>query len=173
MPTPRRLGWTSFIRRSSKKMSPASGRSKPATIRSVVVLPQPEPPTSATSSPGRISSDSPLTAEAGPKRFVRPRSPMRTLARELLEPLLDQAILLLGGPDEVEVDQLEVVDARSLHADVAPRDGRPPPLGVRRHRRLRDRPVEEPPGVLGILGPLDQRVALERPRHAIGRMDHV
>src|SRR5256884_7260762 len=41
MPTERRRGATSLTTRSSKRTSPASGRSKPAIRRSVVVLPQP------------------------------------------------------------------------------------------------------------------------------------
>ena len=77
MPTPRRAGGTSLTTRSSKRTSPASGRSKPATRRSVVVLPHPEPPTSATSSPGAISRESPSTAVLVPKRLLTSRSVMR------------------------------------------------------------------------------------------------
>src|SRR5712664_1132638 len=77
MPTPRRAGGTSLTTRSSKRTSPASGRSKPATRRSVVVLPHPEPPTSATSSPGAISRESPSTAVLAPKRLLRSRRVMR------------------------------------------------------------------------------------------------
>src|SRR2546425_1910968 len=107
MPTPRWRGGTSLTHRPSKTTSPASGRSKPAIIRSVVVLPHPDPPTTDTSSPCAISSDSPSTAVAAPKRLVtllseiligferglRPRDPS---ARKLLQPLLDQAVLVLG-----------------------------------------------------------------------------
>jgi len=53
---------------------PAVGVSNPATIRSVVVLPQPDGPSSATSSPDAASSVSSETARTSPKRFVRPRS---------------------------------------------------------------------------------------------------
>ena len=54
--------------------SPASAVSNPATIRSAVVLPQPDGPSSATSSPGAISSDIPSSALAGPKARVSSRS---------------------------------------------------------------------------------------------------
>ena len=43
-------------------MRPSLGCSKPATIRSVVVLPQPEGPSSEKNSPGSISRSRPLTA---------------------------------------------------------------------------------------------------------------
>ena len=52
--------------RSPTQISPASGVRKPATSRSVVVLPQPDGPSSATSSPGWTSSDSSVTAATSP-----------------------------------------------------------------------------------------------------------
>src|SRR5262245_19554198 len=66
-------------------MVPVSGASKPATRRSVVVLPHPEGPTSASISPGSTLRDSPSTAggAAGPNRLVTPSSRRRlTLRRE-------------------------------------------------------------------------------------------
>ena len=44
------------------KMRPVVTGSSPATIRSVVVLPQPDGPSSVTSWPGRTSNDTSLTA---------------------------------------------------------------------------------------------------------------
>src|SRR6266850_6964482 len=58
--------------RSPTRISPASGAMKPATSRSVVVLPQPEGPSRATSSPGCTVSSRPATAATSPKRLVRP-----------------------------------------------------------------------------------------------------
>ena len=55
---------------------PASAVSKPATMRSAVVLPQPDGPSSATSSPGAISMDSPSRA-----RVARRRGSGRAAAR--------------------------------------------------------------------------------------------
>src|SRR3989338_8710638 len=112
MPTPRLRGGTALTTRPSKRIAPASGRSKPAIIRSVVVLPQPEPPTRETSSPWPISRESPFPASAAPG-------------------------------------------------------------GVGGHRRLRHRPVEEALGVLGVLGALHERIALERPRDAVVGIDDV
>src|SRR5213594_2984230 len=110
MPTPRRRGATSLTTRSSKRTSPASGRSKPAIRRSVVVLPQPEPPTRETSSPRLISRQSPSAAIDPPKRLVRPARLMRTSARELFQPALDEPVLVgrIAGLHEVEVDQAHV-----------------------------------------------------------------
>src|SRR5437867_3857582 len=94
MPTPRLRGGTSLTTRPSKRISPASGRSKPAITRSVVVLPQPEPPTRETSSPWPISRESPSTAVDAPKRFVRRSRLMRTSAGELLQPALHEPVLV-------------------------------------------------------------------------------
>src|SRR6266852_3531467 len=164
MPTPRWRGGTSLTQRPSKTTSPASGRSKPAIIRSVVVLPHPEPPTTDTSSPGATSSDNPSTARAGPKLLVTLRSEMFTrLPRKLLQPLLDQAVLVLGGLDEVEVDQVHFRDLLAGNRDVGPGDAGPAPPGIGCHRRAADGPIQEAPRVLRVLGALDQRVALERP----------
>ena len=46
--------------------SPRSGERKPATTRRVVVLPQPDGPSNATSSPGFTSRSSPSTAATSP-----------------------------------------------------------------------------------------------------------
>jgi len=51
---------------SPMKTRPASGRSKPATIRSVVVFPQPEGPSSVRNSPGCTARLMSLTAYTSP-----------------------------------------------------------------------------------------------------------
>src|SRR5207247_9360842 len=108
MPRPRLRGDTPLTTRPSKRMSPLSGVSKPAIMRSVVVLPQPEPPTSETSSPGWMSRESPSTATAPPKRFVRRSRLIRTLPRVLLEPALHEPVLVLRIPRLHEVDVAQV-----------------------------------------------------------------
>ena len=50
------------ISRSPIRMDPLVTVSSPAIIRSVVVLPHPDGPSSATSSPGSIARSMPLTA---------------------------------------------------------------------------------------------------------------
>src|SRR5262249_56014011 len=147
LPRPRLRGDTPLTTRPSKRMSPLSGVSKPAIIRSVVVLPQPEPPTSETSSPGRMSSDSPSTAVAPAKRLRTSRSTMfiEASARKLLQPLLDEAVLLLGRPHEVERDELQVGDLGARHRNVGARDPAAPPLHVGVHGPPPHPPIHEPP----------------------------
>src|SRR5262245_9939695 len=72
----RRSGGTTVAgeerQRSPTQISPASGDRNPATSRSVVVLPQPEGPSNATSSPALTSSERFWTAPTWPYRLVRP-----------------------------------------------------------------------------------------------------
>ena len=58
--------------------APPSGVSKPASMRRSVVLPQPEGPSRAKNSFSRMSSETPSTATAGPKRLVT-----RSMARSV------------------------------------------------------------------------------------------
>src|SRR6186997_303441 len=51
-------------------MRPAVGSTRPATIRSVVVLPQPDGPRRVRSSPSAMSRDTSSTAVVVPYRFV-------------------------------------------------------------------------------------------------------
>src|SRR3990172_7815226 len=175
MPTPRLRGGTALTTRPSKRIAPASGRSKPAIIRSVVVLPQPEPPTRETSSPWPISRESSSTATEAPKRFVRRSRVIFTLLRVFFQPALHEPVLVLrvAGLHEIDVDQVHLGDLMAGNRDVRPRDPRAAPRGVGGHRRLRHRPVEEALGVLGILGALHESVPLERPRDAVAGIDDV
>src|SRR6476620_9506057 len=58
----------------SRITAPASGVSKPAIIRSVVVLPQPDGPSMVKNSPGGICRSIPSTATTSPNSFVKPSS---------------------------------------------------------------------------------------------------
>ena len=75
MPMPRRSGGTampaavSFSVRPASSMRPAVGSSSPAIIRSVVVFPQPDGPSSVINSPSRTSRSRLLTARNDPNRF--------------------------------------------------------------------------------------------------------
>ena len=60
----------------SMEILPEVGCSKPASMRNRVVLPQPEPPSSANSSPRMMSSETSLTAVNPPNVLVT--CPMRT-----------------------------------------------------------------------------------------------
>src|SRR6476660_8703391 len=66
---PRRSTGTSVMSRPRIMILPELGASKPATIRSVVVLPQPDGPRSETNSPSPTVSDTDRTASTGPKRL--------------------------------------------------------------------------------------------------------
>ena len=71
MPMSRRAAGTDEMSLPSIRTEPVSAVSKPATMRSAVVLPQPDGPSSATSSPGAISMDSPSRARVAPNARVR------------------------------------------------------------------------------------------------------
>ena len=58
------------------KISPEDGNSKPPIMRSVVVLPQPEGPSSVKNSPWRTSSEMPSTACTSPKDLKTSRNSM-------------------------------------------------------------------------------------------------
>src|SRR5260370_26069858 len=73
----RRCGGTPVMSWPSITSRPASGVSKPASRRSSVVVPQPELPSRANSSPRSMTRSTPSTAMTAPKRLVR-RS-MRTI----------------------------------------------------------------------------------------------
>ena len=68
------------LRWPSMRTSPARGRSRPATRLSVVDLPQPDGPTSATSSPSATSRSTPRSARTAPYDFVASRRSRRTPA---------------------------------------------------------------------------------------------
>ncbi|MEZ5721521.1 MAG: hypothetical protein R3D59_07545 [Paracoccaceae bacterium] len=68
--TGRLFGGTSSIERPLIRMSPEVGSRKPATIRMIVVLPQPEGPSSVTSVPGAMSRSSGCSATTAPKCLV-------------------------------------------------------------------------------------------------------
>src|SRR5882757_7856357 len=83
-------------------MRPASGLSKPANKRSSVVLPQPEPPSRANSSPRPTSRSTRSTATIGPKRLLSPAmvtigSALNSAARFHQGPQARALARLVGG----------------------------------------------------------------------------
>ena len=72
MLTGRSCGSTGAMSRPPSRMRPSSGVSKPASMRSSVVLPQPLGPNSAKNSPAAMSSESRSTARKLPKVFDTP-----------------------------------------------------------------------------------------------------
>ena len=70
--TGRRCGGISVTSSPPMNRLPDVGRSKPASNRSSVVLPLPEPPSSAKHSPSATSSETSSTATTSPKRLLTP-----------------------------------------------------------------------------------------------------
>src|SRR5215207_5069793 len=68
--TSRSAGATSLTTRSPMRISPPVISSRPASIRSAVLFPQPEGPTSTRNSPSAMSSSRPSTATASSNAFV-------------------------------------------------------------------------------------------------------
>src|SRR5262249_49707559 len=133
--------------RPRRVISPPSGRSSPATSRSVVVLPQPLGPSSVKTSPRRTSRDARSTAGLGPKALLTSSS-AKTVSIGL--DLLDD-----GARDVLRLHDLgQVFLGVDLHE-----------FGVGRHCVLRVARLDpDAPGVgLGLLGPDDLRVAGEKP----------
>ena len=63
--------------------APAVGSSKPAIMRSIVVLPEPDGPSSEKNSPAPMSSETSSTATTEPKRLVT-RAPRSRTGRVVL-----------------------------------------------------------------------------------------
>src|SRR6266481_6201063 len=153
MPRLRRFGarqtrrGTEATTRPRSVISPPSGRSSPATSRSVVVLPQPLGPSSVKISPRETSRDARSTAAVGPKALLTSSS-AKTVSIGL--GLLDD-----GARDVLRLHDIgQVLLGVDLHEP-----------GVGRHRVLRVARLD--PDVAGVgldlLGPDDLRVAGEEP----------
>src|SRR5688572_6606630 len=114
MPISRRSGATntpaagSLTTRSPMAMRPASFCSRPAIIRRVVVLPQPEGPSSVSSRPSGTASETSSTARTDPNRLSTcsmPTAGMPLLVDGLGE--LEHLVLQLGigGPQQLGLGQ--------------------------------------------------------------------
>src|SRR5438034_235638 len=77
--TGRRLGSTEVTSRPCSMIRPSSGTSKPAIIRSVVVLPQPLGPSNEKNSPSPIETETSSTAVTPPKRLLTPSTAIPAL----------------------------------------------------------------------------------------------
>src|SRR5690242_20801518 len=79
-------------RRSSDLISPPLGSSNPATMRSVVVLPQPDGPTSTTNSPSSIARLTLFTAATAPNDLLKLTSSMRAKSFSLEHDLVQRPV---------------------------------------------------------------------------------
>src|SRR6476659_3557110 len=113
-------------------MRPSSGRSNPAIIRNVVVLPEPDGPSIVKNSPRAMSRSTPSTAATSPYRFRTPTMRMSMSAAALAidgrERLLEQGQsvlqLLVGDrqrreqPDHVAVETAREQEQAALEGRV-------------------------------------------------------
>src|SRR5690349_8214777 len=114
----------------SSTMRPRLGSTKPATICSVVVLPQPEGPSSERNSPFSIDSDRPSTAVKSPKCLASPSSMRYDMAVASVSSAstLDRAVPAVGPLAALLVDHRPVGGNQLAHLRLAvgnlARDGR-------------------------------------------------
>src|SRR4051812_29607084 len=90
------------ISRPFRRILPAVGMMKPATIRSVVVLPQPEGPSTASISPLPRLKFAPSTASVVPNAllmFLSSRSLMPDRPRDFCSSLHGEEACIQGGTD--------------------------------------------------------------------------
>src|SRR5687768_8463244 len=122
MPALRRCGGSASMRRSPKRIRPRSRSVNPATMRSSVVLPQPDGPSSVKNSPSRTASETSSMARTAPKVRATPSMVMPANGSAgLLDGLLDalQGLAALRGPARLVVlHQLDVREARHLAGQV-------------------------------------------------------
>ncbi len=86
MLTCRFAGGTCVTSPPRSRMRPELGSSKPAIMRSVVVLPQPDGPSIEKNSPSRISNETSSTATTSSKRFVTDSRTIASAVRSLESP---------------------------------------------------------------------------------------
>src|SRR3984957_18988177 len=102
-------GWPSML------IVPEVTSSRPATIRSAVVLPQPDGPTSTSSSPSLTARSSALTAVVpSPNRLVTDASSIRA-TRTSLPHAQRQALDQVPLEDQVDDDGRDRADQRAGH----------------------------------------------------------
>src|SRR5580693_628533 len=107
------LGSRSLTARPSMLIVPEVTSSRPATIRNAVVLPQPEGPTSTSSSPSPTSRSSALTAVVpSANRLVTDLSSILDNAVSLLPHAQRQALDQVPLEDQVHDDRRDRADQR-------------------------------------------------------------
>ena len=100
----------------SNRTSPCTGRSRPMIVRASVVLPQPDSPTSASTSPSRTSRSTPSTARAGAcRRRRRPLAPKCTWRSRTSSRGARRRLRRRFGPDAGHSTPLHLARA-DLHA---------------------------------------------------------
>src|SRR5215470_14725523 len=100
MPISRRWAGSLSMRRSPKRISPASSSQNPAIMRRRVVLPQPDGPSRVKNSPSATSRSTPSTARTLPKLRDAPVILMPATLAAVLDDVLDllEGLGALLGP---------------------------------------------------------------------------
>src|SRR5437879_3858591 len=96
--TGRRFAGTEVTSRPCRTIRPSSGASKPAIIRSVVVLPQPLGPSSEKNSPSAIGKLTSSTAPTPPKRLLTPSRAIATDRSSAIRRVYDRESAACGRP---------------------------------------------------------------------------
>ena len=91
MPSPRLAGFTARRSRPSSRIAPPVGSTKPAIICRVVVLPQPDGPSSETNSPFSTAERQAIDGGVGAEALGQPSSDRKLIASLAHAPLPDRA----------------------------------------------------------------------------------
>src|SRR6185503_1253541 len=173
--------------RPASSMRPALCSSSPATMRSSVVLPQPEGPRKQTNSPLAMSRSMCESAVNAPNSLRMPASrryvasltgggsSLLALCVVALVPLVEDALAVLRGPGEVHLHQarfivLRHVGQRCGHARLR-RDREV--LAIEQHRVLAGSPIGELLGGIELLGAFVDRKRFQVPAEAFLREHQV
>src|SRR5215469_4514672 len=127
MPMSRLAAGTGAMSLPSTVTVPLSAVSNPARIRRAVVLPQPDGPSSATSSPGAISSDSPLSARTVPNArltFCRLTGAPPLAARPVMPAAVPEVMLVASTISPIVLPDVPP-DGEQLHLATAGPAGPP------------------------------------------------
>src|SRR6185295_14132863 len=187
MPVLRRCAANVSMRRSPNRMRPRSSSQNPATIRSNVVLPQPDGPSSVKNSPSRTAMDTSSTARTVPKVRATP-SIVIAVTRDLVRLSArapDDVLDLLRGFGAfldpgvlVVVDELDLIELRHLpgklrQIEILPRRPAEREAQDCLAHVLARHIVDELLGGFGVRTALDDRDAFNLRHGAIGRIDHL
>src|SRR5437588_13112925 len=115
----RSLGGTSFTTSPPMRISPSVMSSRPAIMRSVVVLPQPDGPTSTTNSLSRMSRSIPRTAGVASYSFTSLRSVTWAMARSAFGRAGGEAGDVVVHEESVDDERRHCAEQRRGH-DLAP-----------------------------------------------------
>src|SRR5215470_6931941 len=181
MPVLRLCGGKVSMRWSPNRMRPWSSSQKPATMRSSVVLPQPDGPSSVKNSPSRTVIETSFTARTPEKLRATPSIVIAVMSARAPDDVLN----LLRGRDAlfhpgvlVVVDELDVLQLRHLarqlrKVEILPRGAPEREAQDRLADILARHIVHELLRALGIRPALDDGDAFHLCHGAVLRIDHL